>query len=227
MRALVLRFEALMMSFGGPIVDHNNYTDRFPGTSMLTGMIGNAMGWKHRDVNKLQALQDSIQYAARWDRDPELLVEYQTADLGQPSLAKPGWTTRGDDESRGGGPAKRGTHQRYRHYWVDGLMTVALHGDITTIRHALDHPVRPLFIGRKSCIPLRHVVDDYTEGENLFDIIRDIPLSWGSEGPRPSCWPAQLGEDRGEIRRVYDLRDWKAGLPAGSRLRREGAIMCI
>ena len=36
---------------------------------------------------------------------------------------KGGWTTQVPDYRSGG---QVGTHQRYRHYWVDGLMTLVL-----------------------------------------------------------------------------------------------------
>ena len=46
--ALILRFDAPLMSFGGPMVDHNGVVQDFPPTSLLTGLIGNALGYEHR-----------------------------------------------------------------------------------------------------------------------------------------------------------------------------------
>ena len=43
MRALVLRFDAPLMSFGGVMVDQHGVIDRFPGTAMLTGLLANAL----------------------------------------------------------------------------------------------------------------------------------------------------------------------------------------
>lgn len=241
MRAVVLRLDAPLMSFGSVIIDQNGYTDRFPGTAMLTGLVANALGWDHRDFDLLQSLQDRLAYAARWDVPPQRLVDYHTVDLGQCKMSQPGWTTRGAPEHRDGGDsARRGTHQRYRHYWVDGLLTVALAltGDgLPTqqeVAAALHQPARPLFLGRKTCLPARPLLDPLAplmEGEDLLDILRRVPV-WdrcgrpaADQAGREACWPAgqQAGQPTQE-RRVFDLRDWANQLPAGSRWRTEGRL---
>ena len=240
MKALVLRLDAPLMSFGSVMIDQHGFTDRFPGTAMLTGLVANALGWRHDQFEDLQSLQERIEYAARWDIQPQEMVDYHTVDLGQPKMREPGWTTRGVPEHRGGGEAKTGTHQRYRHYWADGLMTVVLglkgedNPDLETVRAALQRPVRPLFLGRKTCLPARPLLDPFTpvvEGADLLTILREVPV-WTRDGkPRTgaaillACWPAELGVgEGGEIRQVYDRRDWANQIPAGSRWRAEGLL---
>ena len=241
MRALILRIDAPMISFGSVIVDHHGFTDYFPGISMLTGMIGNALGWNHSESDKLQELQDRLDFAARWDVRPQRVIDYHTVDLGSPKMRKPGWTTRGEAEHRAGGTAaKYGTHQRYRHYLVDGLMTLALglkaggSPDLEAIRTAFERPARPLFIGRKTCLPSRPLLDPITpivEGEDLVTALETVPV-WSREGvPEEenkktwACWtPSSEVENVGERRLVYDLRDWHTQLPTGSRWRKEGWI---
>lgn len=241
MRALILRFDAPMVSFGSVIVDQHGFTDFFPGMSMLTGVIGNSLGWHHNDVEQLQSLHDRIDFAARWDVFPDHLIDYHTVDLGSSKMRNPGWTTRGEPEHRAGGTAaKYGTHQRYRHYLVDGLMTVALalteegSPSLDEIKEALERPARPLFLGRKTCLPARPLLDPINpivEGQDLVSILTIIPV-WNREGVPElvsgktwACWTPSEGEDRcGESRLVYDLRDWHTQLPAGSRWRREGMI---
>lgn len=241
MKALVLRIDAPLVSFGTVLVDQHGFVDTFPGTAMLTGLIANALGWTHGDFDQLEALQRRIEYAARWDVPPQRMIDYHTVDLGQPKMSQPGWTTRGKPEHREGGQsAKFGTHQRYRHYWADGLMTVVLtlrgHADpsLETVRDALRRPARPLFLGRKACLPARPLLDPETpvvDGEDLLAILRRVPV-WDRSGSRAkgnepllACWPADLATDiRGEIRRVFDLRDWANQVPAGSRWRVDGAI---
>jgi len=71
------------------------------------------------------------------------------------------------------------------------------------------------------------------EGPDLLAILRDAPR-WDRNGKpqdeagkAEACWPAELGFPKGthgEIRRVYDLRDWPNQLPAGSRDRAEGIL---
>ena len=101
MRALILRFDSPMMSFGSAVVDHHGFTDVFPAVSMLTGMIGNALGWHHDSFDLLQSLQTRIDFAARWDVRPRKAVDYHTVDLNSPKMTAPGWTTRGEAEHRG------------------------------------------------------------------------------------------------------------------------------
>ena len=242
MRALILRLDAPLMSFGGVMIDQHGFIERFPGTSLLTGLVANALGWEHGDFERLEALQARLTYAARWDVPPQRLMDYQTADLGHQKMREPGWTTRGEPEHRAGGPAaKFGTHIRYRHHWADGLMTIALalvgegKPGLDAVRDALTCPARPLFLGRKACLPARPLLDldPVREGPDLLTILRKVPC-WDRHG-RPqdaagkveACWPAELGipaGTRGEIRRVYDLRDWPNQLPAGSRERAEGIL---
>jgi len=62
---------------------------------MLTGLIGNALGYDHSDFAKLTDLQERLDFAARWDVDPEVMVDYHTVDLGSPKMRNPGWTTSG------------------------------------------------------------------------------------------------------------------------------------
>ncbi len=238
MKALILRFDAPMISFGSVMVDQHGFTDFFPGVSMLTGMIGNALGWHHGDFARMQGLQDRIDFAARWDVRPELAVDYHTVDLGSRKMRNPGWMTRGETEHRGGG-SKYGTHQRYRHYLTDGLMTVALglmtegSPDLEAIGAALAEPVRPLFLGRKTCLPARPLLDPVTpimEGHDLLSMLGAVPV-WNRRGMPEgvsretwACWTPMGEESYEKGRLVYDLRDWQNQLPAGSRWRREGMI---
>jgi CRISPR system Cascade subunit CasD len=54
---LVLRLEAPLMAFGGPIVDQIGPTRSFPGQAQITGLLGNALGYHHHDADALEALQ--------------------------------------------------------------------------------------------------------------------------------------------------------------------------
>jgi CRISPR system Cascade subunit CasD len=137
----------------------------------------------------------------------------------------------------GGTAAKFGTHQRYRHYWADGLMTVALtltdnsEPTLDGVADALRRPARPLFLGRKTCLPARPLLDPdqpTAEGRTLREILSRVPM-WQRDGTLASeesevtaCWPADEGE--GEPNRVADRHDWISNLPTGSTLRNEGLL---
>lgn len=233
MKALILRLDATMMSFGTVLIDQHGFIDRFPGTSLLCGLIANAIGWDHGDFERLQSLQGRIEYAARWDVPPRRIVDYHTVDMSQRKMIGPSWTTRGMPEEHGSN--KPLTHQRYRHYWEDGLMTVALtlHGDLPPsldiVRKRLERPARPLFFGRKCCIPSRPLLDPTTpvvDGDDVVAILRRIPV-WDRHGnpvaepvAREACWPGRLSSRYpGDLLRVADTRDWANQIPAGSTLR--------
>jgi CRISPR system Cascade subunit CasD len=212
------------MSFGGVLIDQINPTDRFPGKSLLTGLLGNALGWDHADQARLSALQAGLRLAARWDAEPTRLIDYHTVDLGHDFLCNTGWTTRGKREDRNGA-SSTGTHQRYRHYWANGCATVAMGlagADVPTLEQleaALRAPRRPLFIGRKTCLPSAPLLLGRRQASSLRDALAAEPLAEIGPRHRPSrieaCWPLDDG-GAAEQRQVYDLRDWHNNLHAGS-----------
>jgi CRISPR system Cascade subunit CasD len=251
MDILLLRFDAPLMSFGGVMVDHHGPTERFPGLSLLAGLFGNALGYRHGDAQALEALQERIEYAARWDIEPEPLLDYHTVDLGQEKMREPGWTTRGTPEHRDGGPdAKYGTHIRFRHYWANGVMTVAvtLLGEaaptLGDLESALREPARPLFLGRKTCLPSTPLLIGQAETDNVLEALRQVPRfsrNVGRISPQPgegrsptdvpetwkahACWPAHLGETaQSRSVGIYDRRDWRNQVHAGKRNRVEGLL---
>lgn len=237
MDALILRFDAPLMSFGGVVVDQHNVTDRFPGLSLFAGLLANALGWRHSDGERIGRLQDRLLVASRWDILGALLEDYHTVDLGQRKMREKGWTTRGEPEHRDGGTdAKFGTHQRYRHYWANGLLTSALalgnadeEPGLGDLQAALRRPARPLFLGRKTCLPSSPILLGYRTGSDLLTILREVPRATcpqrRTSAGMPARWPASLGEAlEAQIRPVYDQRDWKNQWHSGSRQVAEGTL---
>jgi CRISPR system Cascade subunit CasD len=156
---LLLRLEAPLMAFGGPMVDHIGRTRQFPGQAQITGLLGNALGYHHAEADTLEALQRRLLFAAALVRAGEPLRDYHTVDLGQRHLTGTGWTTRGAAETRAGASGEA-THIRHRWYLADALVLVALMlapadaaPRLADLGAALDRPARPLFIGRKPCLP--------------------------------------------------------------------------
>lgn len=236
MKALLLRFDGPLISFGAPAVDQHGVVQAFPALSMITGLLANALGWDRREVARLQTLQERIRYAARIDREGEPLLDYQTVDLGQDWMVpeKAGWTTRGVVARREGASGD-GTHQRYRHYRADSLHTVAvaLDGDgppeILSIAEALREPARPLFLGRKCCLPASPILVDAIETPSLLHALAIAPRTARSdEGPlRATWWDGDDASDAiGEsfVMPVTDERDWENQIHVGRRLMREGRV---
>ncbi|HNB69364.1 type I-E CRISPR-associated protein Cas5/CasD [Accumulibacter sp.] len=237
MDALILRFDAPLMSFGGVRVDQHNVSERFPGLSLFAGLLSNALGWHHRDGDRIGHLQERLVVASRWDILGEAIVDYHTVDLGQPKMREAGWTTRGKPEHRDGGPdARFGTHQRYRHYWANGALTSALllapaddSPTLEALESALRRPARPLFLGRKTCLPGAPILLGRRSGTDVLSILKSVPRATCAHRPAPPTmaarWPANLGQAREEqIRPIHDQRDWHNQWHAGSRQVAEGLI---
>lgn len=236
MKILILRLDAPLVSFGAPMVDQNGVVQTFPALSMLAGLLANALGWDHRDVEQLSSLQDRIRYAARIDRKGEALVDYQTVDLGQdwmlPEIA--GWTTHGRIAKRGGASSEV-THQRYRHYRADSVHTIAimLVGDdapvLEDLEVALHQPARPLFIGRKCCLPASRILLGTLEASSLVAALALTPRSErADDGPLLATWwdgdDATGSEGASHVVSVTDERDWRNQIHTGRRLMREGRV---
>lgn len=155
---LLLRLEAPLMSFGTVAVDARRPVQRWPAVSMLTGLLGNALGWRRTDGIALDRLQARIRWAARIDRPGVPLTDFQTAQLAHDEK---GWTTRGAPEGRTGSPdTYKPPHIRQCEYRADASVAVALRLDdpdqaptLHDLSAALSAPRRPLFIGRKNCLP--------------------------------------------------------------------------
>ena len=237
--ALILRLEAPLMAFGGPVIDHNGFTRRLPGLAQLTGLFANALGWHHRDAERLERLQDRLRFAAVVLREGRELVDYQTVDLGQDHLVDTGWTTRGYREDRGKGEATRSTHIRLRHFRADGAVLVAVRLDpaeeeptLDHLEQALDQPARPLFIGRKSCLPATPINAGRVRAPDLRSALvaalgrapagEREPARQDQQGALAAEWPASPGDRR--IERLVDRRDWRNQFHGGERLVATGSL---
>lgn len=238
---LVLSLDAPLMSFGGVAVDQLGVTERAPTLSMLTGLVGNALGYEHRDGAKLERLQERLAYAARLDRPGRRLVDFQTVDLGQEFLRQ-GWTTRGKVAGRAGGSAKTGTHIRNRHYWADAVYTVVLElrpadeaPDLDAVEAALLSPARPLFLGRKPCLPAGRLVAKLPRvpAGSLRQALARAPLPPRAEPeegnfeiwwPRAEGEPEPQGRDDARAVAVTDRRDWHNQVHTGRRFLWHGRL---
>ncbi len=236
MEMIILRLEAPLLAFGGPIVDQHGAIRPFPSASMLTGLLGNALGWNHADIDKLEQLQGRLRFAARLDREGEEVKDYQTVDLGQPfmDMAKYGWTTRGLVEERGKGDATSSTHIRFRPYRADALCTVALTLEpadlsptLADLERALREPARPLFIGRKNCLPSMPIFAGRMEAPTLYDALATfvhkevIPSGLVVTEPMRACWPPGQGpekSDKNRLEPLTDQRDWANQIHCGQRM---------
>jgi CRISPR system Cascade subunit CasD len=233
-RWLILQLEAPLLAFGGVTIDQVGVTRDFPAVSMLTGLLANALGWQRTEWEKHQALQDRLVFAARRERESAygILTDTQNAQLCKSDR---GWTTWGMPEGRDG--ASYGApHRRRRDYHMDARVIVALRleptdlaPDLETLAAVLDRPARPLFVGRKPCLPsapLRQ--QNFVTAPTAYAALQQLPLEQDApESPR-AVWPLGEGPSSGDmvfrIVDLPDLRNWRTGLHGGARKIVEGIV---
>ena len=236
MRHLILNLEAPLMAFGGETIDNYGVIRWFPAASMLTGLFANALGWRRVERERHQRLQDRLIFAARIDREPAggvRMRDFQTAQLDKNDR---GWTTRGQPEGRAGGPRTYDApHLRYRDYFADMRVTAALRLEpeeesptLDELAEALQEPERPLFIGRKPCLPSAPLFAGFGRGDTALDALLAAPLADGRDDGEDIrlLWPNDEGAEGVREYRTYmltDERNWRSGLHGGGRLVCEGS----
>ncbi|HKK43891.1 MAG TPA: type I-E CRISPR-associated protein Cas5/CasD [Balneolaceae bacterium] len=247
MEILILRLQAPLMSFGAPIVDNYGKIQAYPALSMMTGLLGNALGFDHSDFTKLQGLQERLRYASRQDKAGQFIQDFQTVDISKPHMRayKEGyevksraWTTRGklENRTRDDNKGENGPLLRYRDYRADAIHTIALtlqpkdeSPTLDDLAMALKQPERPLFIGRKTCLPSSPLLADSIQAENLTEALRQTPLAQKADQREryPAWWPVDRNQDqpKAEIKKpVTDQRDWANQIHVGERWIARGEI---
>jgi CRISPR system Cascade subunit CasD len=230
---LILRLEAPLMAFGSTMIDANGPTHDLPIVSMVTGLIANALGWQRAQLEQHRNLQQRIVMGARLDRPGTDLRDFQTAVLFEDEK---GWTTFGSPEGREKSPSyswgssgrKELNYIRNRHYRADAFVTIALRLEpadesptLDEVAVALVEPARPLFIGRKPCLPSRPLLSEPSlDAANVYEALTCAAMveTSGSNArvrlvlPRRD-WPPSPVPLKTEL--VADVRDWIAGVHAG------------
>lgn len=228
-RHLLIRLSSPLIAFGGETIDNLGVIRDFPALSMVTGLIANALGWDRGNDNLHNRLQTRLRMGARLETQGERLTDFQTAQLGANDKA---WTTWGTVEERRGGAASYDSpHLRYRDYHADLTALLALRLEpadesptLDEVEHALDRPQRPLFIGRKPCLPVGRLVAGWVEAYSVLQALQLAPLASSEQGLRAQ-WPDGEGQLQGDrLVDVCDERNWTSGVHGGWRPVREGLI---
>ena len=232
---LILVLEGPLAAYGAEMVDARGPVRDWPGASLLAGLLANALGFDRAMGAEHAALQARLDFAVRIDRAGERLLDQQNAQLFQNDS---GWTTRGQPEGRAPSPSyandrlgrKQLINRRLRDYFADSAVTVALSlrdadaaPSLEAIAAALETPARPLFLGRKPCLPTRPLFAGFIDAEDVLAAVCAAPRSedgdadpWIVVRDRPGL-PAAF-----EPLHVTDERNWRAGVHAGERLFRRG-----
>lgn len=156
------------------------------------------------------------------------MTDFQTAQLG---ASDKGWTTWGSpEERRGGAGSYTSPHLRYRDYHADMEAWVALRLEpaggaptLDAVALALDKPARPLFIGRKPCLPAGRLLAGEVHAASVAEALQSWASASGHGGR--GQWPDGEGFMAGDrVLDVCDERNWTSGMHGGWRPVREGVI---
>ena len=229
-RWLVLELYGALAGFGSPQVDGRGIATPRPGLSMLTGLLANALGWSRQMRSAHEALQDRIVYGAA--RAPgvgeRVLTDYQTVEIRRDDAA---WRTDGvpgrrySDRKTFDGP-----HQRWRQYHAEMEAIVVLRLDpaaasptLDEMAAALERPARPLFLGRKCCIPSRRILRGVIEARDvtaaLVEALGTSRDDWVAT-LAATAWPGPAPR----VLETHERKNWRSGLHGGTSRVAEGPV---
>ncbi len=111
---------------------------------------------------------------------PTVLRDYQNAHLGSYKMSKRPWTSLWTLEERTSGDIKA-IHQTERYYWSDGVLTAVLLFErrewAEECAQATRQPARPLFYGRKCCIPAAPLWRAAIEAPDVTAALLRVPVA--------------------------------------------------
>lgn len=239
-RYLVLRLEAPMVAFGDIMIDSLGPIREAPAVSAISGLLANALGLRREQSSALSRLQERLVIACRLDQVGSRLTDFQTAQLGAKDRW---WTTDGTVQERAGGPNTFDSpHIRERDYNCDVRMLVLLRlrdtaeaPTLDDVAHAVQWPARPLFLGRKCCLPSAPLFVGFVDAVTAFEALRSVPL-FARESRSYRIRRDELSEIVVTLppddpcpegfQTVYatEWRDWPAGVHAGEQRRHRGSV---
>jgi len=164
MSTLLLRCQGPLQAWGTRSRFEQRDTEREPSKSGVIGLLCAALG-RGRD----EALDDlaRLRMGVRADREGILMRDYHTAQ----NVIK----------ASGSHPKENEAVLSNRYYLADAAFLVGLEGEdalLQTLYNALNNPVWPLFLGRKSCPPSPPVFlpDGLKHDESLRTALTRYPL---------------------------------------------------
>jgi CRISPR system Cascade subunit CasD len=218
MSIFTMKLTAPMVSLSGPRIDTKSDSLPIPTRSMITGMIGAALGLGYDNHGMLQRVQDTMRLAIVVHRAGTIERDYQTVRMGQPRMIGPMWWHDGyrvgTMERAGGEPERTLTGERPLTCDYDATVVVELLDgspfDADQILAALHEPVYSVSIGQRSCLPsapLAGIILDVTSLDEAVLLV----------GAGDVYLPAkQVGEFGDVYLSVPAGRDWRSRQHGGS-----------
>jgi CRISPR system Cascade subunit CasD len=203
---VLLRLEGPLQAWGVTSRFVVRDTADVPTKSGVIGLICAALGLRRGDANGRLKELTGLRMGVRIDRPGELFADFHTAGAGIGMMA-----AKGEIKFIPGTKVYEPVLMR-KEYLADAAFLVALQGDPGTVKavaDALQNPVWPPFLGRKSCPPSAPV---FAKPVGTFD---DLIAALGS---RPWC-PRLAGIDvmPHPFRAVVEVRPEGGPIPADAR----------
>jgi len=201
---IILRLEGDFQSFGTQGKWYIRETDPEPSKSAIIGMIGNAMGLKKFDP-KLVELEQKLELAIRIDREGTVIEDYHTIQKGSRSANhkfsdNPLLTTR--------------TYLQNASFLVIVKSKTNDKSYLESIANAFQNPKRPIYIGRKCCIPTKPVFQALKEQyTSMEEAIRNEPWESSYDEKPPQFLTATIEDPSGEFLR----KDVYLGTPSENK----------
>ncbi len=165
---LVLRLEGVLQSWGEHAKWNNRDSSVMPTKSGIIGLLGCALGWGRED-KRFFTLSSQLRIVVRADRAGRLVSDFHTVSAKKLMNAA--------GEPRQGG----NTLVTNRYYLQDAYFTVFLVGEkdlLQKLEQALKEPKWPLYLGRKSCVPSRPILDgSIREFVTIDQAVSEVPYA--------------------------------------------------
>ena len=161
MSVLLLRFAAPLQAWGSSSKFDIRTTEREPTKSGVIGMIASALGIQRNAENADDELKklNEMRFGVRVEKEGKLIKDFHMVRKIENRKMTASYITD-------------------RYYLSDAVFLVAIESDDTEllkkIESALQRPVYPLFLGRRSCPPTLPVVYGMWDSE-LTEILRNEP----------------------------------------------------
>lgn len=165
---LVFQLYAPLASWGAQAVGQERPSEDHPGRSALLGLLAAALGIRRDNEDAQQTLRDACRFGVKQIHAGLALRDFHTAQTPLANKKARHRHTRRDELRE----EKLGTILSFRSYYQDSLHLIGVtsrHGDysITRLQRALQSPVFPLYLGRKSCPPALPLNPRRIEAESL------------------------------------------------------------
>jgi len=172
MNTLFLRLDGPLQAWGLRANWEVRDTADGPTKSGVIGILGCAMGLR-RDNDELHVLSQKLRMGVRVDRPGTVMWDYHTTGGARAADGKPEGVLGTD------GKRKPETDISRRYYLADASFLAALQGDpdmVARLAEALQAPVWPVFLGRKSCVPTEPLFAGAGQYDDLWPALIAQPI---------------------------------------------------